>query len=438
MIIKELLDIIAELNFWYRDQDIGIEREELNEVNKLVNMKNVALIISGVRRAGKTCLAKQLLKKKIEEGIKKEQTLYINFEDKKLEPYLNKDILDNLYETYRYYINKRDFAYIVLDEVQNVDGWEKWTRMMLEKKENIKIIITGSGSKLITPKLASILTGRKITYELFPLSFKDFLKFKKINKGYFTKKEQEALIREYIEFGSFPLTVLTDEIEQKKYFLQEVYDDIVTKDIMFRYKLREEAILRKVAYLTMSNFSSHVSIRKIRNSLKNIMKSSISPSTLSYYLEYFERSSLFLFFPILSYKIKEQMQYPKKVYCIDTGLINSVIPKFSENIGRLFENIVAIELRRRAKKEKEIYYWKDSKGEVDFVIKTGLKPSALIQVCYNIDDKKTKEHEIQALLRAMQEFKLKEGLVITENYEAEEKIKGKKIKFMPLWKWLLK
>jgi len=131
------------------------------------------------------------------------------------------------------------------------------------------------------------------------------------------------------------------------------------------------------------------------------------------------------------------MQYPKKVYCIDTGLINSVIPKFSENIGRLFENIVAIELRRRAKKEKEIYYWKDSKGEVDFVIKTGLKPTALVQVCYNIGDKKTKEREVQALWRAMQEFKLKEGLVITEDYESEEKIKGKKIKFIPLWKWLL-
>jgi predicted AAA+ superfamily ATPase len=437
MIIKEILDIIAELNFWYRDQDVGIERGELDEVNKLASMKNVALLICGVRRAGKTYLARQLLKKKLEESIKKEQTLYVNFEDKRLEPYLNKDILDNLYETYRYYINKKDFAYIVLDEIQNVEGWEKWVRMMLEKKENIKIIITGSGSKLLTPKLSSVLTGRKITYELFPLSFKDFLKFKKINKSYFTKREKETLIREYIEFGSFPLTTLTDDIEQKRYFLQEVYDDIVTKDIMFRYRLREEAVLRKVAYLVMNSFGGYISIRSIRNSLKSIMKLSISPSTLSYYLEYFERSSLFLFSPIFSYKIKEQMQYPKKVYCIDTGLINSVIPKFSENVGRLYENVVAIELKRRAKKGQEIYYWKDSKGEVDFVIKTGLKPSALIQVCYNIEDKNTKEREVQALLRAMQEFRLKEGLVITQDYEAEEKFGNKKIKFVPLWKWLL-
>lgn len=438
MIIKELLDIVAELNFWHRDQDIGIEREELEEVNKLVDMKDVALIISGVRRAGKTYLAKQLLRKKIGRGIKKEQTLYINFEDKKLEPYMNKDILDNVYETYRYYLNKKDFSYIVLDEVHNVEGWEKWVRLALEKKENIKIIITGSGSKIITPQLSSILTGRKITYNLFPLSFKDFLKFKKINKKYFTKKESATLIREYIEFGAFPLVVLTDEIEQKKYFLQEIYDDIVTKDILFRYRLREEAILRKVAYLTMSSFSGHTSIRKIRNSLKNIMKLGISPSTISYYLEYFERSFLFIFSPIFSYKIKEQMQYPKKVYCVDTGLINSIIPKFSENIGRIYENIVAIELKRRAKKDvTEVYYWKDSKGEVDFVIKGGLKPSALIQVCYNVEDKKTKERELQALLRAIQEFKLKKAFVITEDYEGEEKINGKTIKYLPLWKWLL-
>lgn len=438
MITKELLDTVSELNFWYKEQDTGIEREELEEVMTLVDIKDTATIILGVRRVGKTILSKQILRKKLEK-IKKEQTLYINFEDKKLEPFLNADILDNLYETYRYYINKDAFAYIILDEIHNVEGWEKWVRMMLEKKENIKIIITGSGSKILTPKLASTLTGRKITYNLFPLSLKGFLKFKGKEKKYLSKKEMNSLLREYVEFGAFPLVVFSEKPEQKKYFLQEVYDDIITKDIMFRYRLREENILRKVSYLTINNFSKYISIRKIRNSLKSIMKLNVSPSTLSYYLEYFEKSFLFIFLPISSYNIKNQMQYPKKVYCIDTGLINAIILKFEENIGRLYENIVAIELKR---KNKEIYYWKSSQQEeVDFVVKEGLKAKQLIQVCYDVSDENTKQREIKALLKASKELKCENLLVITENYEAKEQASWfgikRKVKFISLWKWLL-
>jgi len=433
MIVKELLDIVAELNFWYKEQDTGVKRDELEEVMTLVDIKDTAAVILGVRRAGKTVLSKQILKKKLE-TIKKEQTLYINFEDKKLEPFLNADILDNVYETYRYHINK-DTAYIVLDEVHNVDGWEKWVRMMLEKKENVKIIVTGSGSKILTPKLGSVLTGRKITYSLFPLSFGGFLKFKGIDKGYLPRKEKDSLLREYTEFGAFPLVVLSEKPEQKKYFLQELYDDIITKDIMLRYRLREENILRKTAYLTINSFAKYMSIRKTRNSLKSIMKLNVSPSTLSYYLEYFEKSFLFIFLPIFSYNIKDQMQYPRKVYCIDTGLINAIIPRFSENLGRLYENIVCIELKRRG---KEIYYWKNPRREeVDFVVKDGLEVKQLIQVCYDIGDENTKQRETKALLNASKELKCKNLLVIADDAEGEEKIKGKTIKYAPLWKWLL-
>ena len=434
MIIKELLDIISELNFWHKDQDAGIEREELNEILKIMDMPKIAVIILGVRRAGKTYLTRQILREKIKK-IKKEQTLYVNFEDNRLEPYLNKNILDDIYETYRYYINKKNFAYLILDEIHNIEGWEKWVRIMLEKNENVKIIITGSGSRILTPKLASVLTGRKITYNLFPLSFKDFLKFKKINREHIIKKDRNSLLREYIEFGSIPLVVLTESNEQKKYFLGEVYNDIITKDIMFRYRLREESVLKKVSYFVINSFSKYVSIRKIRNSLKTIMNVSVSPSTLSYYLEYFEKSFLFIFLPIFSYKIKDQMQYPRKVYCIDTGLINAIIPKFSENIGNFYENIVAVELRR---KNKEIYYWKNENGEVDFIVKDGLKIKELIQVCYDIKDEKTKKREIKSLIYASKELKCNNLMVITDDYGKEENIDNKRIKYITLWEWLLR
>ncbi len=443
MIIKDLIDIISDFNFWHKDQDTGIKREELEEVMSLMDIKDTALFILGIRRAGKTTLSKQILREKIEE-VDKEQTLYINFEDNRLEPFLNKEILDNIYESYRYYINKDKFTYLVLDEIQGVEGWEKWVRTILEKKENVKIIVTGSGSRIMTPKLASILTGRKITYNLFPLAFKSFLKFVDAGEKYLTKKEQESFLKDYLKFGGFPLIALTDKAEQKTYFLQEVYEDIVIKDIMQRYHLREEAILRKTAYLMTNSFAKYVSVRKLRNSLKSIMKLNVSPSTLNYYLEYFEKSFLFVYLPIFSYNIKDAMQYPRKIYCVDSGLINAVLPKFSENFGRIYENIVCVELFRREGNNRttELYYWKNREQyEVDFVVKQGLKINQLIQVCYEISDVDTKQREVRALLKASKELKCKDLLVITKEYESEEGIERfgikRNVKFVPLWKWLL-
>lgn len=440
MIIKELLDVVADLNFWHRDQNAGIEREELGKAMNLVDMPDVCLFIHGVRRAGKTYLAKQILKSKIAAGLSKEQTLFVNFEDPKLEPYLNKDILDNLYETYRYYLNKENFAYLVFDELQKVESWEKWIRMMLEKNEAVKIIVTGSGSRLLTPERATALTGRKITHALLGLSFRDFLKFKRINPEpkYLTEKEAQSLLREYLEFGSFPLVTLAGNNDQKKYFLQEIYDDIITKDIISRYRLREEQALKKTAYLLVNGFSGLTSIRKIRNLLKNTMGLGISPSTLSNYLEYFENSFLFIFLPIFSYSVKDQMQYPKKCYCIDTGMINAIIPNFSENFGRLYENAVALELMRRHERTSEICYWKSKKQEeVDFVVKSGQNVAELVQVCYDLSNEATKYRETKSLIKASGELKSDNLLIINGNYESEENIDGKSVKFVPLWKWLL-
>ncbi|MEW5896991.1 MAG: ATP-binding protein [Nanoarchaeota archaeon] len=438
--MREPLDLVADLNFWYKKQETGIPRKELTQVLKLIDMKDVSFFILGVRRAGKTFLAKQILEKKIEAGLKKEQTFYINFEDKRLEPYLNSKLLDQLYANYREELNPRDFFYLVLDEVHNVEGWEKWIRMMLERREKLKIIVTGSGSKILTPKLATVLTGRKLKYDLFPLSFEQFLEFKQEKRKYRKKEDNLRFLNEYLKFGGLPLVVLSGSKEQKRYFLQELYDDIITKDISFRFRLREEKLLRKVSFLVMNNFAGYVSIRKIKNALKSMLQESISPSTLSNYFECFSRSFLFIFLPIFSFNIKDQEQYPKKVYCIDTGLINAIIPKFSENLGRFYENIVAVELLRRkaTESDKEIYYWKNPlQEEVDFVVKGGLKVKQLIQVCYDLNDEKVKKRELRGLLKASEELKCSDLLIISEKKDGEEKIGNRKVKYFPLWKWLL-
>jgi predicted AAA+ superfamily ATPase len=232
MINRDLLDKIRDFNFWHKEQETGLKRKELKEVLKFVDDREFVLAINGVRRAGKTYLSKQILKEKLKE-VKPEQTLYINFEDPTLEPYLNPESLKDLYESYRYFLNKKDFAYIVLDEIHNVPRWEKWVRIMLEKKEKVKFIITGSSSKLFKNEFARLLTGRTITFHLFPLSFKNFLDFKNYQiKKYQSYDSLSPFIIEYLQYGGFPLIVLEKDETKKNLYLKELFNDILVKDII--------------------------------------------------------------------------------------------------------------------------------------------------------------------------------------------------------------
>jgi len=427
-----MIEKIAPLNFWYKDQDTGIRREELKEVMHFVNMKETALVLTGVRRCGKSYLTKQILAEGIKDSLRKEQTLYINFEDEDIEPFIAKGIINKIYTSYRAEINPKDFAVVVLDEVHKVPEWERWVRTMIDRKENIKVIITGSGSRL--EEKTGLLTGRKLHYKLFPLSFKGFLEFRKIRLKRYGKYSNE--LREYLKYGGFPLAVLSDSPEQKYAWLQQTYTDILTRDIFIRFRLREELILKKIAYLTLNSFAKFVSIRRTINSMKSMMRLKISPSTVSYYFDYFSSSNLFFFIPIFSYNIKDREQYPKKLYCIDTGIINSILKDFSENIGRLMENVVAIELLRRNALSANfmLCYWKDNQGrEVDFVVKEGLRVKQLIQVTYASSKDEIEKRELKALIKAGNELKCRDLLIITWDYKDEEN----GIKFLPLWKWLL-
>lgn len=429
---KELLTKIEDLNFWHKVQEMGIRRDELSAVLKLADDPQLALIISGVRRAGKTTLAKQILQEKLQQ-ISPEQTLIINFEDPILEPYLNTEALQELYQTYRYFLNREKLAYIILDEVHTVPKWEKWVRIMLEKNENVKFIITGSSSKVFSSDLARVLSGRTIPFSLFPLRFSNFLQF----QGYVPKKYESysslsTFFQEYLEYGGFPLVVKSTE---KNLYLKQLFEDIIVKDIILKYKLREPDI-KKLAVLLINNVSSLTSVKRLQTAMQEIAKVKMSPTSINDYLYYFEDSFLFFFVPIFSYKIREQLQYPRKVYCIDTGMINALTLKFSENKGKLYENSVALTLLRRYGKEN-IFYWKDiQQHEVDFVVKEGLTITKLIQVCAQLAPK-TKERELRSLLKAMAEFKIDQGIVVTEEYEDRETINGQRVQYVPLWKWLL-
>lgn len=438
---EDILKTIADLNFWGREQNIGMRRQGyIQQIARYAKAQEDIITVIGVRRSGKTTIVKQFLASLFDEGIEKEQTLYINFEDPKFEPFLSTGLLSDIYDAYKSEINPDKKTFLVFDEIQNVLGWEKWVRLMQEKKENVKMILTGSSAKLLTAELATVLTGRTLRTEVFPLSFSEFLLFKKvpIENPYekITKeKEIQKKLQEYCLFGAFPKIVLEEDTLLKQEMLRELFEGILYRDIVSRYKVKDAHLIRTTAELVVNNFSCPLSANKLRNILIPIVKKKISPNTVVDILEYFENAYLIMQIPYFSYKMKEQKLYPKKIYCIDSGIIRIAALQWSENMGRVYENIVALHLKR---KQKEIYYWKDTAGkEVDFLIREKQKITELIQVCYSIEDEQAKKREKESLLKAMSEFKVKTATVITSAFEAHEIVEHKSIRYIPLYKWLL-
>lgn len=396
-----------------------IERENLDKAKKSLIYPNILAII-GVRRCGKSIFS-YLLAKNSKMG-------YINFDDERLIDIAGKDlnkILESFYELYG------NVDYIILDEIQNVNGWELFVNRLRRTK---KVILTGSNSKLLSGELAAHLTGRYIDLKLFPFSFKEFLKIKqfKENKAYTTKEKAQIInfLNEYLEVGGFP-----EVYKFGKIMISKIYEDILTKDILLRHDINKTEEIKKLAKYLITNSSEEFTYSKLSRilNIKHV-------STISNWVSYLENSFLVFKLERFDFKLKQQFIAPKKIYCIDPGLMNSVGFKFSENRGKVMENEIALYFQRKKVLDNslEVYYWKDhQQNEVDFILKQGKNINSLIQVSYINAKEEIKEREINALLKASKIFKCKNLFVITWDYEAEEKIKGNIIKFIPLWKRLL-
>jgi uncharacterized protein len=407
-----------------RDIEISLEKNFIND-------------IVGPRRSGKTYLMYLTIKKILKKTDKK-ATIYINFENRKLLPiretYFN-DIIEFIYA--ENLIDKYKTVYLFLDEVQRIDKWEQYVRSIYDEfKDKIKIFVSGSSANLLSKEYSKLLTGRHLTTHVTPLSFKEFLDFNniKIPTNNITEKEESIIkkqLKNYIKNGGFPDVVLGNEKDE---IISQLFTDIVTRDVLSRIDVRKEDIVEEFSYYLASNVSNLLSFNKMKNYFTSRgMK--ISVPTLTNYFWHLKNAFLFNDSLIYSYTIKDQMQYPRKIYCIDNGIVNVVGFKLSENIGNLYENTVANELIRQGKK---IYYWKNrQQEEVDFVVVHTAQVEQLIQVCYNIENIDTKNREIKSLIKAMRSFKLKEGLIITDDYDSVEIIDNEKIIFKPLWKWLI-
>jgi len=383
--------------------------------------QDIIKVVTGVRRCGKSIFCFMVLR-----GTK---FGYVNFDEKELAGLENYDvILRYVQEFYG------DVDYLFLDEVQNLENWELWVNSL--HRRGFNLLITGSNAKLLSRELATHLTGRHIAVELFPFSFREYLDVAGFHiRDEYTEQERGIILnhmKKYMEVGGFP------EVVVKGYdytYLQTLFDSIILKDVVQRYKVRYVDDLYNLARFLMSSFSNEVSYTKLKNTLKFR-----SVHTVQNYVRYLEETYLVFHLDRFSFKQREQIKSPKKVYAVDTGMVNALAFTFSENIGKLMENTVAVELLRQRScsgSRLELYYWKDQQHrEVDFVIKEGADVARLIQVCYDIDDPKTKERELKSLVKAAGELNCSDLLVITWDWEGKVEFKSCDIRFVPLWRWL--
>lgn len=432
---KEVFDILDSWNEWAGQKDIGILRNSyIDRLNELIKGSNQVITITGPRRAGKSYIMRQMGRLLVENDTKKENILFVNFDDPRFLS-LDSKLLLEIYDVYREFMAPTDTPYIFLDEAQEVAEWEKWVRMMHEMKK-AKIIVSGSNAHLLSRELGTLLTGRHLDLNVFPLSFTEYLMFNnmeiKTSLDVARKKtEIKGFLRKYMESGSFPEVVLSDK---KTEVLLNYFDDLLTKDLVKRFHIRKTNAMKALIKFYLSNAGNLMTFSSAEKYLN------ITSDTIEKFSGYLEDVYLIFQMKRFSYKVNEQEKSPRKIYAIDTGLCNSVGFRFSENIGRLAENIVFLSLKRKQilNPRIELFYWKDVQHrEVDFVIKDGLEITSLIQVCWSMRDEKTKNRELKSLQKAMKELKIDKAAIITEDAEGEEKLNGFTVKTIPLWKWLL-
>lgn len=417
-----LKEIILEQNKIINNIPLGIERENLSRIKKRLKLPH-SVIISGIRRSGKSTLLAQIINKFYD----KNEPYYLNFEDERLIDFQIKDF-NVLYELFIELFEEKKIFFF--DEIQNISKWEIFVRRMQDN--GCKFFLTGSNASLLSKELGAKLTGRSIPVELYPFSFKEYLIFKGYNFviGNLSLTTERGRIKryfnEYLEKGGMP--------EYLRYkdavVLKNVYEDILYRDIVARYELKEIKALRELGLYFLSNIGNLFSYNKLKSFLKLG-----SMNTVKSYTGYFEDAFLIFTVNSFSYSLKQQMVAPKKVYCIDNGLANAVSFRFSKDRGKFLENVVLLELKRRG---EEIYYYKTQNNlEVDFLTKKGAAVDMLVQVSQNLSDEKVRNREVNALILAMEELNLNKGLILTEDDEAEFKLKGKTVSVKPIYKWLL-
>lgn len=387
--------------------------------------------VTGARRTGKTWLIFKTIELLTEgDDFYESRIVYINLEDDRLFPLTLDDLgklPDAYYELFRE--NKEVNVYFFLEEVQIVDGWEKFVRRLWDT-EKCYVYLTGSSSKLLSREIATSLRGRTINYEAFPYSFSEFLNVKGIDVDIYSSKSA-ALIKKalenYLTNGAFPEIVNAASSEREK-IRQQYIDLILYRDVIERHNISNSYLLKYYLQFLLKNSTNLMSINKIYRDFRS-QGLSVSKNSLYEYLEYLKDAYALFTVPLFTENLRTQQRNPRKVYPLDISLKNAM--SIREERGKEFEIAVFLELRRRY---DQIYYWK-GKQEVDFCVTTkeGLM---LINVCSDLTDKRTRKRELAGLVEAAKNFSVTEILLLSSDREETISHNNIKIEIMPLWKWL--
>jgi predicted AAA+ superfamily ATPase len=388
------------------------------ELEKFIET-SLVVIISGIRRCGKSSLL-YLIKEKIK--LEEEDYCYFNFDDERIIAEIS--ILEDIFNLHMELYGKEPVLF--LDEIQNIENWEKFVNRMYE--QGVKVFVTGSNAKLLSTEISTSLTGRNKSIELYPFSFSEYLRYKgKVyNISSLSTKSKALLLKDfnsYFETGGFPLVVKENDLE----LINNYFQDILYRDIISRYRLSQVNEIKQIGLYFASNVGKLFSYSTLQevSGIKSL-------SSIKDYLYYYQQSYLFFYLKKFDFSVNKQIMNPKKLYCIDNAFVHRLGFNFSENKGRILENMVFIELLRR---QKDVFYH-IAKKECDFVIKEGLNIVEAIQVSYQISASNL-EREIEGLQEAINTYNLPYGTLLVFNPIDESTSIPQQIKVIPVWKWLI-
>lgn len=423
---EELKQIIRDFHL---NDNFDVKKRNLKPP---IDTKKIITLI-GVRRCGKTSILYNMINE-LAAKIDKTKIVFLNFEDERLD--LNIDELDLILQSYSELYPSYDLkeCYFFFDEIQNIVGWEKFTRRVYDSISK-NIFITGSNSKLLSSEIATSLRGRTLSYEVFPLSFSEYLSFKDIKVDLYSSKSLAHIKNaqtQFLQDGAMPEIVFLEDQYQNQ-TLQEYFNVLLYKDLAERYNITNTIALKFFLKRIIASSTKQISINKIYNELKS-SGIKIGKNTLYDFLEYVQSIYLALTLHRYDKSLINKELGEKKIYSIDIGLNNATEFKFSDDIGKSLENAVFLELRR---KYNEVFYYRDTKSECDFIINEKNKIIQAIQVTYDMSATDTKDREVKGLLNACKNFNLNHGIIITYDNEDEIIQDEITIELIPFYKWVL-
>lgn len=412
----------------------GVPREALIKAKQYLDLPHT-ISITGVRRAGKSTLLRQLINHLMKDrGAPPRNILFLNLETPAFSRYRDDvSYLQRIYNDYRKLASPEGSVYCFLDEVHYFREWEVFVKAYYEGK-GVKFFVSGSNSRLLSSEFISLLSGRSLTLEVFPFSFTELLRAKGLDAGdpvILVKERHEVrrVLDEYLRHGGFPETTFITEPGLKKDVLVMYARAILYQDIAPRFAIKKAAGLEDLFFHLISNIAN----MHTYSSLSKL--SGLSDKTVKEYLSYYADAYLLFTVDAFDYSVKKQINSPKKIYAIDNGMANCVSFRFSENAGRLLENLVYLKLKKEG---RELFYYKTANGlEVDFVCRENKKITELIQVAKEIKSEDTKNRELKAAIKAMDETGLNKAIIVTYEDEGEVKTNGKTVEIVPAYKYLV-